>query len=114
MLSVKVEVTLANVVCGSSRTNKHHDFVVPLFTLFPSLSLVDLFGIIRNNAIGETSAMCVCVISILETRTITWYRLLPPISFIVTYGIRVTVVVTDTLCTSTTPISECTFGTTQL
>jgi len=46
MLLVKVEVTLTNVVCGSSRTHKHHDLVVSLLALFISFGFVNFRGIV--------------------------------------------------------------------
>jgi hypothetical protein len=46
VLFVKVKVSLANVVGGSPRRNKHHDFVVPLFTFLVRINLVNLLGIV--------------------------------------------------------------------
>jgi hypothetical protein len=113
VLFVKVKIALTNVVCGPPRADKHHDFEVTLLTLFICISFVDFFRIVGYNAIREAGAVCIVVVSIRQTRAITWYRLLPPIGFIVTHGIRVTIVVTDTCRCPPAPVSKFTFGTTQ-
>jgi hypothetical protein len=46
VLNIEMEITLANVVGWSSRTNKHHNFVITLLTFFIWLSLVNLCRII--------------------------------------------------------------------
>jgi len=113
VLFVKVKITLTNVVCGPTRADKHHDFEVTLLALFICTSFVDLFRIVGYNAIRETSAVCIVVVSIRQTRAITRYGLLPPIGFIVTHGIRITIVVTDTLRRSPPSVGKFIFGTTQ-
>jgi hypothetical protein len=113
VLHVEVKVTLTNIVCRSSRTDKHHDFVVPLFTLFVSLGTIDLGGVIGNNALWKTGTVSVIVISIRKSRTITWNGFLPSISLIISNGIGVAVVVTYTSSSTPTLIGKFPFRTTQ-
>jgi len=96
VLFVKMEVTLANVVRGSTRRHEHHDLIVPLLTLFIRFGPVHLLGVIRYDAIRESSTVCVRMISVGKSRAITGYRLLPAIRFIITDSIGITIVVPDT------------------
>jgi len=113
MLLVKVEVTLTDVVRGTTRRNEHHDFIVSLLTLFIGSSFVNLLGVIRNNALRQSCTMSVRMVSIRETRSITRDRLLPPVRFIVAHCIRIAIVVSYTLLGTPSPIGKLAFGTTQ-
>jgi len=64
VLFVKMKVTLADIVRGSTRRHEHHDLIVPLLTLFIRFGPVHLLGVIRYDAIRESSTMCVRVVSI--------------------------------------------------
>jgi hypothetical protein len=46
VLFVKMKITLSNIICWSSRTDKHHDFVVSFLTLFVGFGFVHFFGIV--------------------------------------------------------------------
>jgi hypothetical protein len=113
VLHIEVEVTLTNIVCWSSRTDKHHHFVVPLLTLFIWLSLINLCGVVRNNALWKVGTVGVVMISIRKPRTITWNGFLPPIGLVVPNGIGVTIVVTYTGGGTPTLICKFPFRTTQ-
>src|SRR5210317_606868 len=52
VLFVKMKITLTNVIRRSPRRHEHHDFEVPLFTLFVSVNLIHIFWIVGNNALG--------------------------------------------------------------
>jgi hypothetical protein len=113
VLHVEVKVSLANVVCGSPRTDEHHDFVVSLFTLLIRFGTIDLHWVVRNNTVWESGAVSIVVISIRKSRPITRNGFLPPVSFIVPYSIGVTVIVTYTSSRTPTLIGIFPFRTTQ-
>jgi hypothetical protein len=113
VLHIEVEVSLANIVCRSSRTDKHHNLVVPLLTFLVRFCTIDLSGVVRNNALWEICAMSVIVVSIRKSRTITWNGFLPPIGLVVPNGIGITIVVTYTSSGTPTLIGKFPFRTTQ-
>jgi hypothetical protein len=113
VLHVEVKVSLTNIVCRSSRADEHHDFVVSLFTLLIRFGTIDLRWVIGNNALWESGAVSIVVVSIRKSRPITWNRFLPPVSFIVPYSIGVTVIITYTSSGTPTLIGKLPFRTTQ-
>jgi len=113
VLHVEVKVSLTNIVCRSSGTDEHHDFVVSLFTLLIRFGTIDLRWVVRNNTLWESGAVSIVVVSIRKSRPITWNRFLPPIGLIVPYGVGVTVIVTDTSSRTPTLIGKLPFRTTQ-
>jgi hypothetical protein len=113
VLFVKVKVPLSYVVRGSPRRHEHHDLVVPLLTLLVGTSPIHPLGVVGHNTLWEMCAMSVRVVSIGETRTVTWNGLLPPVRLVVSHGIGVAVVVPDTLLGTPPSVRKLTFGTTQ-
>jgi len=113
VLHIEVKVTLTDIVCWSSRTNEHHNFVVPPLTLFVSLGTIDLGGVVRNNALWEVGAVSVVMVSIRKSRTITWNGFLPPVGLVVPDSIGITVIVTYASSRTPTLIGEFPFRTTQ-
>jgi hypothetical protein len=113
VLHVEVKVSLTNIVCRSSGTDEHHDFVVPLFTLLIRFGTIDLRWVVRNNAFWEPGAVSIVMVSIRKSRPITWNGFLPSISLVVPYSIGVTVIVTNTSSCTPTLIGKLPFRTTQ-
>jgi hypothetical protein len=113
VLFVKVEIPLADIVCRSPRRNKHHDFVVPLFTLFFRPGFVHLFRVIGDDALRKICTVGIVMISIRKSRTITRNGFLPPVRLIVPNGIGVAIIVPYTRRRSPSPVCKLTFGATQ-
>jgi hypothetical protein len=113
VLLVEVKITLTNVIGRATRTHEHHDLVISLLTFLITFRDVNLLRIIRNNSVWEISTMCVVMVSIWKTRSISRNWLLESISFVVTHRVRIAVVIIYPSRRTPVAICESFFGSTH-